>query len=530
MSPSSVFEDRIELSWKTDVTGIGRMSDRRIRAMILPMAQTASRSFENDKVDLAEALHALAFVGDLSMGQPADHSTRVAMLACKLAGCLGLDEGSRRDVMQVALLRWSGCTANAADVAETVSDDVQGRAAMLALQLERVRLLIAPELLPDRVAAISAIHCEVSSIVAQLLELPSIVAASLQCVFEHWDGSGRPHALGGDDIPMPAQIVAVASELEVFSRVFGLDRSLGMLRDRAGSVHAHALVSVATTHAPDWMLAIARGETVADQGATSSPRQTAPLALLADVVDLKLPWLTGYSREVARLADLTAARLGLAEPLTARVRRAGLLHGLGRVAIPNAIWDKPGQFSAADWEFARLNPYWTSRAAKQIQHLGMEVQIASHAFERLDGTGYFRAARQATTPLDHRILPVIVALVAMQARRPWRPALSRIEAFVHLRDQVRIGRFDAATVEAAEAASFDRSERAAGAPAASDTPSRRELDVLRRIGLGDSNKEAAAHLGISPSTVRTHMESVFRKLACNSRSAATLKASMLGLL
>ena len=407
---------------------------------------------------------------------------------------------------------------------------------MLALQLERVQILVAVDLLPNRVAEISAIHCEVSGIVAQLLELPSIVASSLNCVFEHWDGSGRPHARRGDDIPLPAQIVAVASELEVFSRVFGLDKSLGMLGERAGSIHAHELVSVAIANAPQWLLSITQGETVEDPVSSSNPCQTAPLALLADVIDLKLPWLTGYSREVARLAELTAARLGLAEPLKARVRRAGLLHGLGRVAVPNAVWNRPAQLSAADWESARLSPYWTSRAAKEIQHLELEVQIASHAYERLDGSGYFRATRQTTTPLDHRILPVITALVALQARRPWRPALSRPEAFALLRDQARRGRFDANVVEAAEVASaaeavsLDKRGRKASTPSAADPLSRRELDVLRRISHGDSNKEAALQLCISPSTVRTHMESVFRKLACNSRSAATLRASMLGLL
>jgi HD-GYP domain-containing protein (c-di-GMP phosphodiesterase class II) len=494
------------------------------------MAPTAASLFAHDDVDLADALRALAFMGDLSMGQPVDHSARVAALACKLACGLGLDMQTCRDVGQVALLRWSGCTANAAEVAQTISDDVQGRAAMLALQVERVGTLVPADVLPGRVAQISAIHCEVSGIVAQLLQLPPVVASSLNNVFEHWDGSGRPRARRGDDIPLPAQIVAVASELEIFSRVFGLDRGLGMLRERAGSVHARSLVLLATTNAPTWLLALAKGETLADQGAAGDPCLTAPLALLADVIDLKLPWLTGHSREVARRAELTAAQLGLAGPLKARVRRAGLLHGLGRAAIPNAVWDRPGQLSTADWESVRLNPYWTSRAAKEIQHLALEVHIASHVYERLDGSGYFRSARQATTPLDHRILPVISALVAMQAWRPWRPALSRDEAFALLRDQARIGRFDANVVAAAEAVSIDRMERKAGVPMAPGSLTRREVDVLRRISHGDSNKEAAAELGISPATVRTHMESVFRKLACNSRSAATLKASMQGLL
>lgn len=60
--------------------------------------------------------------------------------------------------------------------------------------------------------------------------------------------------------------------------------------------------------------------------------------------------------------------------------------------------------------------------------------------------------------------------------------------------------------------------------------SERETEVLRRISLGESNKEAARVMQISPSTVRTHVESIFRKLACSTRAAATLKALTLGLI
>jgi DNA-binding NarL/FixJ family response regulator len=60
--------------------------------------------------------------------------------------------------------------------------------------------------------------------------------------------------------------------------------------------------------------------------------------------------------------------------------------------------------------------------------------------------------------------------------------------------------------------------------------SAREIDVLRSISRGASNKDAARELDLSPSTVRTHIESVFRKLQCSTRAAATLKASSLGLL
>jgi DNA-binding CsgD family transcriptional regulator len=69
---------------------------------------------------------------------------------------------------------------------------------------------------------------------------------------------------------------------------------------------------------------------------------------------------------------------------------------------------------------------------------------------------------------------------------------------------------------------------AIGIPESLAILSPREIEVLRRVSLGESNKEAALRLGMSPSTVRTHLESIFRKLNCKSRAAGTLKASLLG--
>jgi hypothetical protein len=123
----------------------------------------------DDHIDLLDALRALAFMGDLSMGQPVDHSPHVAWLACQLARAIGLDDEVVEDVRCIALLRWSGCTANATDVAATISDDVVGRGAMLAGQIERIEVLVSPEELALRLASISAIHCEVSSVIAEAL-------------------------------------------------------------------------------------------------------------------------------------------------------------------------------------------------------------------------------------------------------------------------------------------------------------------------------------------------------------------------
>src|SRR5574341_2530736 len=81
-----------------------------------PMS-AVDRAAEDDSIAVADALSALAFMGDLSMGQPTDHSPRVAWLAVRLARCSAASAAQLEHTAQVALLRWSGCTANAPEVA-----------------------------------------------------------------------------------------------------------------------------------------------------------------------------------------------------------------------------------------------------------------------------------------------------------------------------------------------------------------------------------------------------------------------------
>lgn len=481
-----------------------------------------------ENIHRIDALKALAFMGDLSMGQPIGHSCRVAKLADALAQALGLEAGMRADLLQVALLRWSGCTANAADVAQTISDDVAGRAAMLALQTDRIHLLVAPESLPQRVGEISAIHCEVSAVIAELLGLRLSVAQALRCTFERWDGLGQPRGLRGDAIPQAILIVSLAGDLEIFARVYGLAGAQAMLKERAGTHYPADHVAVVCEYAQRWLTAMAQEPDPSFD--TSEPGEPVDamvsLAVVADAIDLKLPWLVGHSRAVSRLAASLARRLGLAPAQQAHVARAGLLHGLGRVGIPNALWNPQAPLTIEEREKIRLSTYWTGRAARQIRRLEQEAEIASWVGERLDGSGHFRGVGEAATPMVYRVLPVAATWTALQARRPWRSAVSAAEASRQMAQQAQQGLFDARVVQA-----LDDPVPAAPRPAASRSIlTARELDVLRRISLGDSNKDAARELGISPATVRTHIESVFRKLGATSRAAATLKASAMGLL
>jgi DNA-binding NarL/FixJ family response regulator len=122
--------------------------------------------------------------------------------------------------------------------------------------------------------------------------------------------------------------------------------------------------------------------------------------------------------------------------------------------------------------------------------------------------------------------------VALRSPRPWRAALSADEAAAVLGEEASAGRFDAVSVDALLSFEKDGDEPTAdrARPVRASLLSPREAEVLRHISLGASNKEVARALQMSPSTVRTHVESVFRKLGCSTRAAATLKASTLGLI
>ncbi|RYZ12355.1 MAG: LuxR family transcriptional regulator [Comamonadaceae bacterium] len=481
-----------------------------------PIVQAAAQ------IPVFDAIKALAFVGDLSMGQPVDHSARTAWIASRLAAAVGRDATLQGHAACVALLRWSGCTANASEFAELLGDDVGGRRVMLSSAWAGASAESAGAL-----GMLAAIHCEVSGEIAQVLGMPNEVEQALRHIFEHHDGSGKPGGLAAPHIPEEVFFVSLAGDLEIFSRVHGPRAATRLIGERAGSRYPAALADALAERAVDWLHAL-------DRGAAADLRSPcdalggvcAPLELIADVIDLKLPWMTGFSRRVAEAATGCAVALGLDSTTCGQIHRAALIHGIGRASVPNTVWDASGEPGVADQERLRLVPYWTQRAAGRIEALRAEAEIASFVDERLDGSGSFRGARAAAIELPARVLAGAVHAVLLRTASPGRPALSEQDAAVELQLEARLGRLDP---EVVAVLTGQRSPPSTGPADPSAILSGREIEVLARISLGESNKEAARVLGISPSTVRAHLENIFRKLGCTTRAAATLKAMTRGL-
>lgn len=250
------------------------------------------------------------------------------------------------------------------------------------------------------------------------------------------------------------------------------------------------------------------------------------LESFADLADLKSPHMAGHSRGVANLAAAAARASRLPEADVIALRRAGLIHDLGRLGVSNAIWDKPGRLTGTELEHVRLHPYLTERMLAHLDALAVSREIAGRHHERLDGSGYpHRLTAVSLTPLD-RILAAADAYHAMTEPRPYRDALASDLIRERLQADVRAGRLDGDAVSAVLRAAGQR------APARRTWPNgltAREVEVLGLVARGHSNREIATRLTVTPKTVANHIEHVYTKIDVSSRAAATLFATRHGL-
>jgi HD-GYP domain-containing protein (c-di-GMP phosphodiesterase class II)/DNA-binding CsgD family transcriptional regulator len=250
------------------------------------------------------------------------------------------------------------------------------------------------------------------------------------------------------------------------------------------------------------------------------------LEVFADFVDLKSPFTLGHSRGVAALAAAAAERSGLVGEEASAVRRAALTHDLGRVGVPNAVWDKPGLLSEAEWERVRLHSYFTERILAHSPALAPLAATAGMHHERLDGYGYHRGTTTVSAPT--RLLAVADAYQAMTQPRPHRPARAPNDAAAQVRTEVAAGRLDCA---AADAVLHAAGQRVALPPRAWPAGlSEREVEVLRLFSREFSKRQVAEALVVAPSTADHHVRHIYDKIGVSTRAGAAVFALEHGIL
>lgn len=504
---------------------------------------------------LTELIGTLSLSADLGLGQPLEHIARSCLIAVGLARRLGLDEADGAATFQLALLAWVGCTADSHETAQLFGDDISvragtygidlagpagmrylvGRAAGHGSPLHRIRTVVG--LVATGGGAVRralATHCQVTAHLAEQLGLDPRIRVLLGQTFARWDGRGVPADLAGDRIGLPVRIVALADDVEVHHRRGGTAAALAAAQAGSGGEFDPAVVAEFVGSGPA-ILAGLPTESSWDELLAADPRPQplaetevdAALEAIADFVDLKSPWFAGHSRGVADLVAAAAARAGHSAADVRLLRRAGLLHDLGRSGVPNTIWDKPGPLTSVERDRVELHSYYTDRMLRRVPALAEAGAIAALAHERLDGSGYHRGLPATAVPASARLLAAADCYHAMCEPRPHRPAHTAQGAAVELRAGVRSGVFDPVAVEAVLSSAGHRPRRAAAGPAGLTS---REVEVLVLLARAASTRSIARLLGITPKTVDTHIERIYVKVGARSRPGAALFAMQHGLL
>ena len=449
---------------------------------------------------LAEAVGALSLATDLAMGQPLEHGLRPAGLAVRIAQAMSLPDDDQVTVFYTGLLHFAGCTAESEIDARFFGDELLARPQMMAVAFgtrrelittatrvahpERARLARAAAMARSAFGGVTefrkwaASHCDVASVLGARMGFSDQIQTALRHLWERWDGRGMPGDLRGDQIPLAVRLMQVAQDADMAWHQGGSVLADSLLAERAGCGLDPGVVAAflslgepayAGLDAPTIWDAALLAEP-GPQPAVGEHRLDACLSAIADFADLKSMWTVGHSRGVAELAERAAVVAGLPRADQVLLRRAGLVHDIGRVAVPVNVWAKPGPLNRDEREQVRLHAYHTERVLDAAAGLRPLARLAGSHGERCDGSGYHRGSRSAELPLAAWLLAAADCYHAMGEPRPYRRALPARAAASELSREADAGRLAADAVHAVLTAAGQPQPRPATGMAAERPP------------------------------------------------------------
>jgi putative nucleotidyltransferase with HDIG domain len=409
------------------------------------------------EIRFSEIISALSVALDITQGHPAGHCMRTALVSMRLAEELRLSSADCSALFYAALLKDLGCSSNAAKIAYLFgADDRQVKHAGRMIDWTRpgrclkhcwqqcapggsaidrlLRIAAIVRLGPAGSRKIAEIRCERGAEIARMLRLPEATARAIFELDEHWNGRGNPRELRGEEISLPARICCLAQTVEVFFTAYGLESAIDVARQRRGTWFDPRLVDALAACGRDtafWDRL--RGRDLLAELGQWEPEDALLLAddacldrvaeAFAKVVDAKSPWTYQHSMGVAEIAVGIAREFGCPAELERDLKRAALLHDIGKLGISNLILDKPGLPTAEEFVQIRKHTLYTQQILEQVGAFKVLADVAAAHHERLDGSGYHRRLEGDALSWAARVLAVADVCEAMSARRPYRDAL-----------------------------------------------------------------------------------------------------------
>ena len=424
------------------------------------------------RISLSDCMAALSFALDLVEGQPEGHSVRSALIGMRIGRDYGLDDEQLSSLFYALLMKDLGCSSNAAKMCFLFQADdryTKGNVKTVNTQslietlrfavkhvapgspiLTRAKRFIGFAIKGQRAGKeLIQIRCERGAAIARLFGLSDDTANAIHALDEHYDGGGHPDGLIGDEIPLLARVMGLAQTAEVFHREQGLAAMRDMARGRRGTWFDKELT--------DYLISIPDGDELWRQLAENPRRHLAACEpedklLYADhdtldniargfaqVIDAKSPWTFRHSVGVAEVAVGIAEVMGFDTHSVREIKRAALLHDIGKLGVSNLILDKPGKLTDAEYAEVKKHPAYTQNILKRVAGFSQLAELAGAHHERLDGRGYHRGLTAADLPTPARILAVSDMYEALAAKRPYRQDLTGEEVMTILNKNAPAG-------------------------------------------------------------------------------------------
>jgi len=168
----------------------------------------------------------------------------------------------------------------------------------------------------------------------------------------------------------------------------------------------------------------------------------AVLFALARGIEGKDPYTEGHCERLADYSAILGRRMGLPPEQITALRRAGTVHDLGKVAVPDAILLKRGPLTPEEWAIMREHPVIGERICAPLKSFRLVLPIIRHHHERADGSGYPDGLRGMEIPMTARVLQVVDVYDALTTERAYKPALTAASALDTLAEEVKRGWWD----------------------------------------------------------------------------------------
>jgi HD-GYP domain-containing protein (c-di-GMP phosphodiesterase class II) len=414
-------------------------------------------------------LGALSHALDMVEGQPAGHCVRCCWIGIHIGREIGLSESEISELYYTLLLKDLGCSSNAARICQLyLTDDltfkrdakyidgslpqalrfVLAHTGLKAGLAERIRALImafqtsgtAPKELVET-------RCHRGAEIARKMRFSEAVAQGIQNLDEHWDGSGLPERIVGFDIPIYSRIALLAQVVDVFQTSSGIEAASKEVQHRCGTWFdpqlAEAFRRVAckldfwdTLRSDNLQAALYALEPAQELKTVDEDYLDDIAAAFAQVIDSKSPYTSGHSERVTLFADLIAEQMGLLDEQRRWLKRAALLHDIGKLGVSNSILDKPGKLDAGEWAAMQMHAAFSETILSRIAAFAGLAAIAGAHHERLDGMGYPRGLKGDQIALETRIITASDIFDALTADRPYRAAMPVSKAMTIMADMV----------------------------------------------------------------------------------------------